>query len=136
MRLRGAPGVGGIVLDAPGLAFAARPVEDWDGVEDELAEAFRLTRQAAAAGESIVYLVHSADLLGQRGAPAAMLACGLLGCARAMALEGRRTGVRANVLAYERPEGLEPWLSLLLERPDVTGEVVRLGSSHVGRVLP
>lgn len=137
MRLRAAPpGIDSLDVDAPGLAFAARPVETWEEVEAELVEAFRLTKEAAATGEPVVYLVHAADLLGQRGAPRAMLACALLSAARALALEGRRAGVRANVLAYERPERLERWLRALLADEDVTGELVRLGSAHVGKALP
>lgn len=113
---------------------------EWDAIAPELERAFRESREAAKQGANIVYLVHHDDLLGRRGAPRAMIACGLLSAARTAAIEGSRKGWSANVVAYDdaagRPTALE-WARRLEDDPaGVTGELVRVGSSHMGKALP
>ncbi|MGH8875548.1 MAG: hypothetical protein ACRDVM_09920, partial [Acidimicrobiia bacterium] len=83
----------------------------------------------------VVYLVDGPDLLGQRGAGRAMVACGLLSGARTAAIEG----VAVNVVAVEEgtpPAVIAVWAGRLLERDGPTGELVRLGGSHLGKALP
>jgi hypothetical protein len=112
--------------------------EGWDEVLAELTRVFELSRAAAQAGESLVYVVRQDDLLGRRGAGNAMVATGLLSAARTAALEGARKGWTANVVAYDEDAdrgAVQAWAQRLLEAGDVTGELVRVGSGHVGKTL-
>ena len=119
---------------------ANRVGDDWQSVRDELERAFRLSRDAAQAEESLVFVVHHDDLLGRRGPGDAMVATGLLSAARTAALEGSRKGWAANVVAYDddtEPELVAAWAERLATDPQgVTGELIRLGSSHIGKALP
>lgn len=124
-----------------GLVFVQRVhgLESFDDVEAEMIESFRLTKRAANADASIVYVIRSADLLGQRGALTAMLATGLLSAARSMGMEGRRDGRAANAVALDEqgdPAVTALWIATLLSQKDVTGELVTIGSSHLGKALP
>lgn len=121
--------------------FRAEQVsDDWDEVRAELHRAFQMSRAAAQAGENFVYVVHHDDLLGRRGPGNAMVATGLLSAARTAAIEGSRKGWTANVVAYE--DGIDPtlvdeWAERLSEDSlGVTGELIRVGSSHLGKALP
>lgn len=120
--------------------FRARPVgDDWAEVRAELERAFLMSRTAAQKEESFVYVVHHDDLLGRRGAGNAMVATGLLSAARTAAIEGSRTGWTANVLAFDddsEPELIDGWAERLADSLGVTGELIRLGSSHLGKALP
>ena len=124
-------------LDA--LVFAPdHPTDDWDGVKSTLTLAFELSRAAAASRIPIVYVVDNDDLLGRRGAPAAMVATGLLSGARTAALETAKDGVPVNVLAVEQgsdPATICRWVRLLCEPGGPTGELVHLGSGHIGKAL-
>lgn len=119
----------------------AQPVgDDWVEVKAELDRAFQMSRAAAQAEENIVFVVHHDDLLGRRGAGNAMVATGLLSAARTAAIEGSRKGWTANVLAFDDdsdPELVQGWTERLAEDSQgVTGELIRLGSSHLGKALP
>jgi len=108
-------------------------------VSEVLTQCFHFTQSAALAGEHVVYVVHNDDLLGRRGAGAAMVACGLLSAARSAALEGVKNGWRINVLAIEdntEPGLLEAWLDVPHRTGGPTGELVHLGPSHLGKALP
>lgn len=113
--------------------------DEWDDVADELTEAFALSREAARAGAPVVYVVGSPDLLGKRGAGKAMVATGLLSAARDLAQETAKARIPANVLAIVEdadPEMVANWIARLLDNPGTTGELVRLGSIHLGKALP
>ena len=114
--------------------------DDWDEVRAELDRAFQMARAAAQAEENFVFVVHHDDLLGRRGAGNAMVATGLLSAARTAALEGSRKGWTANVLAFDDDsdsELVQSWAERLAENSDgVTGEVIRIGSTHLGKALP
>lgn len=114
--------------------------DDWSRVRAELERAFSQSREAALAEEHIVYLVHIDDLLGRRGAANAMIAAGLLSAARTAALEGARKGWAANVIAYDDdtdPRLVSDWAERMASNPQgVTGEIIRLGRSHIGKALP
>ena len=56
--------------------------DEWADIKAELDRAFQMSRLAAQAEESFVYVVHNDDLLGRRGAGNAMVATGLLSAAR------------------------------------------------------
>jgi len=119
----------------------AEPVgSDWGDVLAELERAFVMARSAALAEESFVFVVHHDDLLGRRGVGDAMVATGLLSAARTAAMEGFRKGWTANVLAYDDdsdPGLVTEWAERLAENSaGVTGELIRLGSSHLGKALP
>ncbi|HXV71820.1 MAG TPA: hypothetical protein VEB69_10505 [Acidimicrobiia bacterium] len=121
--------------------FRAKPVgEDWSEVRAELERAFLMSRAAAQNEESFVFVVHHDDLLGRRGAGNAMVATGLLSAARTAAIEGARKGWAANVVAYDDdsdPELIEEWAErLATDSHGVTGELIRLGASHLGKALP
>ena len=126
---------------AQGLVFWADQTlgEDWEDVSEEMTEAFTLTREAARAGAPVVYVVESADLLGKQGAGKAMVATGLLSAARDLAMESARAGIPANVLATVEdadPETVATWIAWLMDHPGTTGELIRLGSIHLGKALP
>ena len=113
--------------------------EDWAAVIAELTRAFQLSRSAAQGEESIVYVVRQDDLLGRRGAGNAMVACGLLSAARTAALEGARKGWTANVVAFDEladRADVEGWARRLLDGGAVNGELIRIGSGHIGKTLP
>lgn len=106
---------------------------------EEMVEAFTLSQQAARAGAPVVYVVESADLLGRNGAGRAMVATGLLSAARDLAQETVRAGIPVNVLATDAtasPETVNTWIARLLQEPGTTGELIRLGSTHLARALP
>jgi hypothetical protein len=113
--------------------------EDWSDIRAELDRAFRMSRAAAMEEESFVYVVHHDNLLGRRGAGNAMVASGLLSAARTAALEGVKKGWTTNVIAYDDdadPKDIEKWAERLLESRGVTGELIRIGSTHIGKALP
>lgn len=114
--------------------------DDWEEVRAELARAFEMARAAARAEESFVFVVHHDDLLGRRGPGNAMVATGLLSAARTAAIEGSRKGWTANVVAYDddaEPDVVTGWAERLAgESSGVTGELIRVGSSHLGKALP
>jgi len=113
--------------------------EDWTEIKAELDRAFRMSRAAAMEEESFVYVVHHDDLLGRRGVGNAMVASGLLSAARTAALEGVRKGWTTNVIAYDDdadPKDVEKWAERMLESRGVTGELIRIGSTHMGKALP
>jgi ABC-type branched-subunit amino acid transport system substrate-binding protein len=119
----------------------AQPVaDDWDEVQAELTRAFQMAQEAAKAEENFVFVVHHDDLLGRRGAGNAMVATGLLSSARSAAIEGSRKGWTVNVVAFDDdadPELVQGWAERLAEDSHgVTGELIRLGPSHLGKALP
>jgi hypothetical protein len=68
-----------------------------------------------------------------------MVASGLLSAARTAALEGVRKGWTANVIARDEnadPKEVELWAERMLESHGVTGELIRIGSTHIGKALP
>ena len=121
--------------------FEARSVgDDWAEVRAELDRAFQMSRTAAQNEESFVYVVHHDDLLGRRSLGNAMVATGLLSAARTAAIEGSRKGWTANVLAYDDdsdPALVDTWAARLAQDSQgITGELIRIGASHLGKALP
>lgn len=113
--------------------------DDWAAVIAELTLAFETAREAALAGDPLVFVVHNDDLLGRRGAGNAMVATGLLSAARTAALEGAKSGWRVNVLAIDHgadPEVVQQWEQRLLDGDGVSGELIRVGTGHLGKALP
>jgi hypothetical protein len=122
------------------IFWANRVEDDWPAIRAELDRAFQMSRAAAQAAESFVYVVHHDDLLGRRGPGNAMVATGLLSAARTAAIEGSRKGWTANVIAYDDDASdahVTEWAERLATYSNgVTGELIRLGSSHLGKALP
>ncbi len=122
------------------IHWANRVGDDWAEVRAELEKAFEFGRRAAQGEQSFVYVVHHDDLLGRRGTGDAMVATGLLSAARTAAIEGSRKGWTANVVAYDEEADradVESWAEHLASGSNgVNGELVRIGSSHLGKALP
>ena len=122
------------------IHHAREVADDWDEARAELTRAFQMAQEAARAEENFVFVVHHDDLLGRRGMGNAMVATGLLSAARTAAIEGSRKGWAANVVAFDDdadPDVVQAWAERLAEDPaGVTGELIRLGSSHLGKALP
>jgi hypothetical protein len=118
---------------------AADVGNDWAEILAELTRVFEVSREAAVEERSLVYVVRQDDLLGRRGAGNAIVATGLLSAARTAALEGARKGWTANVVAFDvdaDPAMVDAWAQRLLEDGGVTGEIVRVGTGHIGKALP
>ena len=112
--------------------------EDWAAVLAELTRAFEMSRSSAQGDDSIVYVIRQDDLLGRRGAGNAMVACALLSAARTAALEGALKGWTANVVAFDEVADramVEQWARRLLDDGAVNGELIRVGSGHIGKTL-
>ena len=122
-----------------GLIFWARPgVETWDDARSELVDAFERSREAARNEHSFVYIIANDALLGRSGPADAMVAAGLVSAARTAAIEGWKKGWTANVVAYDdgtEPAGIIGRAAALLGDGLVTGELVHLGSGHIGKAL-
>jgi hypothetical protein len=106
-------------------------------VEDELTRAFNCIRDAVAQGDSVVVSLDERDVQAKRGAPQAAVAHGLVGLARALAIEGRKPGWRIAVLSS--PPSTVPrerlrWIEHLSGSTEASGVVIRLGGEHLGRV--
>lgn len=121
------------------IHWAEQVGDDWAEARAELERAFQMSRTAAQAEESFVYVVHTDDLLGRRGAGNAMVATGLLSAARTAAIEGSRKGWTANVIAFDDAadrSDVEQWAEWMLDSTGVAGELIQVGSSHIGKALP
>jgi hypothetical protein len=110
--------------------------EDHAQVADTLTDAFSRMRAGVLAGSPVLVLIDDRDLLGQGSVADAAVATGMLGLVRAFALEGARPGWRVNALTHRgEEEGVEATAELLLAS-GLTGQLIRIGSDHLGRVWP
>lgn len=108
-----------------------------DGLEDALADAFALISDAVAQGRPVVIVVDDEDVAGTGDPARAAFAHGLLGLARAFGVEGRKPGWRVSVLACGAglaPEVRDRWVARLADPHELTGWLVRLGDTHLGRL--
>jgi hypothetical protein len=123
--------VGGMLVHEPPTGVGV------DDLEAVLTAAFERIRAALARGEPVVVVLDERDVAGVGEPAAAALAHGLLGLARALALEGRKPGWRIAVLAA--PPDLDPderrrWIVQLAGSSSASGTLLRVGDEHVGRV--
>jgi hypothetical protein len=108
-----------------------------DQLEDELARAFEIMRSAVDRGDSVVVSLDERHVQGLGDVADVALAHGLLGLARALAIEGRKPGWQVAVLTS--PVDIDPaerlrWIEHLAAPGAASGAVVRLGGEHLGRV--
>jgi DNA primase len=108
-----------------------------DALEDELARAFEVMRAAVDRGDPVVVSLDETHVQGVGDVAGAALAHGLLGLARALAIEGRKPGWRVAVLSS--PADVDPderlrWIEHLAAAGVASGALVRLGGGQLGRV--
>ena len=122
------------------IHWANQVSDDWPEIRAELERGFEMSRAAAQRGESFVYVVSTNDLFGRGGVGNAMVATGLLSAARTAALEGWAKGWTVNVIAWDGDDGQRDlaatWAEKMLDSGGVTGELIRVGSGHIGKALP
>ncbi|MBJ8348376.1 hypothetical protein [Antrihabitans sp. YC2-6] len=143
MRVRAVSELGGALKDIgpdDGLIFEARTgLGEWTDAEDELTEAFELSRAAALTDAPVVYLVRSDAILGRAAPLDAAVATGLLGGARALAFERRKSGSYATVVAVGdnvEPAAVAHAVDLLVATRGANGQIFTLGAEHLGAALP
>jgi NAD(P)-dependent dehydrogenase (short-subunit alcohol dehydrogenase family) len=123
---------------APLFIRQAELGDDLEAIAVELTAAFEAIRAALAEERPVVVLVDDADLLGQGEVADAALATGLLGLARSFALEGARRGWKVNTVSRRSAEQEQAaadaaaWLAA----SGLSGQLVRAGTDHLGRVWP
>jgi len=125
---------------AGALVFTpAGDLADWEAVEDELAEAFNRTREAWLAGTPVVYVVRTQAVLGRAAPLDAAVAAGLVAGARALAFEGQRDHRYATVIAAAddvASEAIAEAVAFAVTSRSALGQVLTLGSEHLGAMLP
>ena len=111
---------------------------DLDSIADELTAAFEAIRAALLEERPVVVLVEDGDLLGQGEVADAALATGLLGLARAFALEGVKRGWKVNTVSRRgaEQENAAADAAAWLAGSGLSGQLVRAGTEHLGRVWP
>jgi hypothetical protein len=108
-----------------------------DGLEDELARAFSEIRDAVERGDPVVVALDDAHVQGVGDTAGVALTHGLLGMARAFAVEGRKPGWRVSVLSSAAGVDVDErdrWVAQLAESPASSGALVRLGGEHLGKL--
>lgn len=123
--------------DQPGLVYDASTSDpaDWEALEAELDEVFRLTQQAVLDGVPVVYVVHEPSIWGHDAPLRAALATALLGGMRSAAVELTRAGIAANAVAVgdDAEAARTARAVLFLLEGDLTGQVLTSGVTHLGR---
>lgn len=135
-------GVIGTSDEAPsaGLVFVARRgLQSWNDAEDELAEAFDLVKAASSEAAPVVFVVDSDAMLGRAEPLDSMVATGLVAGARALALEGLRTGRYVGIISTDRSEAagsLSDAVEFAVTHRLGLGQILTLGSAHTGGMFP
>lgn len=136
-----AEAISAVDLPADAVVWVSNPEiqDDWDTILSELTDAFEFAQRAAKSQGPLVLVIDGDDLLGRNGPGRAMVACGVLSGARTAAVEISRSGIPVNVIALESvttPESAARWVETLARPGGPTGELIRLGSDHIGKSLP
>jgi len=118
------------------LILAQADAADLDAVTALLTDAFAAARDAVVAERPVVFLLDDRDLLGQGEVADAAVATGLLGLMRALAFEGAKPGWRVNAVAHRDEEGAAREAAAWLASSGLSGQLIRVGSDHLGKVLP
>jgi hypothetical protein len=106
-------------------------------LEHELTRAFISIRAALTKGDAVVVCLDERDVEGVGDPTQAALAHGLLGLARAFAIEGRKAGWRIAVLSSTpdvEAADRSTWIEHLSDPAGALGTLIRLGGDHLGRV--
>lgn len=112
-------------------------LSDPAAVAEALTQAFAQVREAIVQDRPVLIRVPAEDLLGHFGTARAAYANALVGMCRAVAFEGGAKGWRINVVAV--PAGLEQSsdeLERVVSHDSMTGQVVTLGTTLIGRLAP
>ncbi len=125
------------LLARPGLVYDASRCDpaDYEALEAELDEVFRHTQEAVLAGVPLVYVVREPGIWGHDAPLRSALATALLGGMRSAAVELSRKGLAANAVAVgdaAEPVRVALCVGFLLDG-HLTGQVLTLGTSHLGR---
>jgi hypothetical protein len=119
------------------VVIRQRAVAELDSVTEQLGDAFERIREAVEAGAPVAVLVDDRDLLGQREPLDAAVATGLLGMVRAFAMEGAKPGWIVNALSHREQGELDrEVLGWLGANPGLSGQLIRVGTAQIGKVLP
>ena len=119
------------------LVYEAPAGVSLEHLEDELTRAFNVVREALERGDPVVVSLDERHVQGQGEVADVALTHGLLGLARALAIEGRRPGWHVAVLSS--PIEIDPaerlrWIEHLAAPGAAGGPLVRLGGDHLGTV--
>jgi hypothetical protein len=112
--------------------------DDPDRIGAALTAVFVAAREAVLDQRPVVLLLDDRDLLGQGAVGDAGVATGMLGLARALALEGAKPGWRVNVVSHRggddagAVEDAVAWVG----GSELSGQLIRVGTDHLGRVWP
>jgi len=115
-----------------------QPAAELDTVTEVLTAVFAEVKAAVLAERPVVVLVEDGDLLGQGDVVDASVAAGLLGLVRAFALEGAKPGWRVNAVSHRGEDDAAAsrdaaeWLA----GSDLSGQLIRVGTAHLGKVWP
>jgi hypothetical protein len=110
---------------------------DLDAVASQLDDAFAAMKAAVAENDPVTVVVADGDLLGQGDPCDAAVACALLGMVRTLAIEGAKHGWQLNVVSHRDGAGpVRETQEALASVPGLTGQLVRVGTEHLGKVQP
>ena len=106
-------------------------------VAEQLRAAFLLTRGAIDASSTVVMVVQAPDLLGQGSVEDAAVATGLMGLMRAVTFEGASKGWQVNMIAVDPGASAPADLLAMAGQPGpLKGQILNVGSGHMGKVIP
>lgn len=124
---------------ADGVVFSPDPVTTWEAAEEQLTRAFHHARAATQAEAPVVFVVDAAAAVGRAAPLASAVAVGLVSGGRCLAFEGLRQDQYAAVVGWQAGEPAEKvaaTVEQLLVSGAGRGQLVMVGASHVGAMLP
>jgi len=119
------------------VVIEQRPAAGLTDVADQLRDAFLRARDAIDASEPVVIVAQAPDLLGQGTVEDAAVATGLLGLMRAITFEGASKGWQINMIAVDAgSQAPEELLAMARQPGALRGQVLNVGTGHMGKVIP
>lgn len=122
-----------------GVLFSPATVTNWQQAEDQLTDAFKLTREAALVDAPVIFLLDADAALGRTSALDSAVAIGLVSGGRCLAFEGQRRNLYATVLAADgtvSSDTIEETVRFVLRTRAALGQTIMLGAQQLGRLLP